>query len=53
MQLSYIIVDINSTDLKYKFITEAQTVMYENLFRYYGYEDSSFIFMEGIDRLNL
>ncbi|QLF20655.1 hypothetical protein [Pseudomonas aeruginosa] len=49
----YIMLAINGTDLRRKFILEVLTVMYGNLLGYYGDQRAKMAFLESIERPNL
>ncbi|MNR36493.1 hypothetical protein D3C85_1544150 [compost metagenome] len=52
-QLAFILLDIKTKELEYRFITEVLSVMYGNLLKYYGDRIASSRYLEGIARPNL
>jgi len=52
-QLELILLFCKNPDMMFRFITEALPVMYGNLLRHYGDEESSFCFMNTVERPNL
>lgn len=52
-QLAFILLDIKTRELEYRFITEVLSVMYGNLLKYYGDLKASRSYLEGIARPNL
>lgn len=52
-QLAFILMDIKTHELAYRFITEVLTVMYGNLLKYYGDSTASRTYLQTIARPNL
>lgn len=51
-QLGWVLTDMKTPELQCKYITEVLTVMYGNLFKYYGDNVASLSFLKNIDRPN-
>lgn len=52
-QLAHVLLSIRTRELLSRYITEVLPVMYGNLLRYYGDDDASIAFLEGVERPNL
>lgn len=52
-QLEYILLFCKNSDMLFRFITEVLPIMYGNLLKHYGDEESSLCFMNTVERPNL